>query len=109
MGYSIVCTQSCSQKRFTDWFDNLHDRAGKFRILERLRRIELGNMGDVKALGEGLYKMRVMVGPGYRLYYMQRGPTLIFLLAGGDKSTGDNDIERAKEIARTIGEHHESS
>jgi len=96
-------------KKFTEWFDNLRDRAGKFRILARLRRVELGNLGDVKALGEGLYEMRMTVGPGYHLYYAQRGPTMIFLLAGGDKSTQDNDIKRAKEIARTIGEHHEPS
>ncbi|QIE23835.1 hypothetical protein SBC1_17270 [Caballeronia sp. SBC1] len=72
MGYSIGCTQSCSHK-FTEWLENLRDRTGKFRILARLRRVELGNLGDVKALGEGLHEMRMTVGPGYRLYYMQRG------------------------------------
>lgn len=86
--------------------------AGSHRQIQNpcaLRRVELGNLGDVKALGEGLHEMRMTVGPGYRLYYTQRGPTLIFLLVGGDKSTQDNDIKRAKEIARTIGEHHEPS
>jgi putative addiction module killer protein len=106
---TVLDVHNPAVKKFTEWFDNLRDRAGKFRILARLRRVELGNLGDVKALGENLYEMRMTVGLGYRLYYLQRGPALIFLLAGGDKSTQDNDIKRAKEIARTTGNHNEPS
>jgi len=69
-----------------------------------LRRVELDNLGDVKSVGESVYEMRLTVGPGYRLYYTRRGQTVTFLLAGGDKSTQDSDVRRAKDLARNLGE-----
>jgi len=68
----------------------------------RIRRVSLGNLGDVKPVGEGVSELRIPYGPGYRVYLARRGETLIVLLAGGDKSSQRRDIERAKELARGL-------
>ena len=70
------------------------------RINARIRRLSVGNPGDVKPVGEGISEMRIHYGPGYRVYYLQRGHVFIFPLAGGDKSTKDTDIKRALKIAQ---------
>ena len=70
------------------------------RITARIRRLSLGNFGDVKPVGGGVSEMRVDYGPGYRVYFVQRGEMLVILLAGGDKSTQGRDIARARELAR---------
>jgi putative addiction module killer protein len=82
------------------WHRALRDRIGKARIDARINRLKDGNAGDAKPIGEGCSEMRINYGPGYRIYYKDMGAELILLLAGGDKSTQDRDIERAKEIAR---------
>lgn len=87
---------------YAEWFDDLRDRVAKVRIDIRVRRLSLGNPGDVKPVGEGVSELRVNVGPGYRVYYTQRGDTLVVLLAGGDKSTQDHDIRVAKSLARDL-------
>jgi putative addiction module killer protein len=84
---------------FDSWLSGLRDRQAKARILVRIERLSLGNPGDVKPVGGGISEMRVDYGAGYRVYYMQRGELLIIILAGGDKSTQDVDIETAKAIA----------
>ncbi|MEI5666067.1 type II toxin-antitoxin system RelE/ParE family toxin [Bosea sp. CCNWLW174] len=84
---------------FSTWLEDLRDNAAKARILVRLRRLELGNPGDVKPVGEGVSEMRIDYGPGYRVYFIQRGKELIVLLCGGDKRTQANDIARAQQIA----------
>jgi len=84
---------------FDSWLSGLRDRQAKARILVRIERLTLGNPGDVKPVGGGISEMRVDYGAGYRVYYMQRGELLIVILAGGDKSTQDVDIETAKAIA----------
>ena len=66
----------------------------------RIRRLSLGNPGDVKPIGSGVSELRIDYGPGYRVYFVQRGPMLIILLAGGDKRTQERDIKRALELAR---------
>jgi len=66
----------------------------------RIRRIMLGNIGDCKAIGEGVFEIRIDFGPGYRVYFIRKQHTLIVLLAGGDKSTQTRDIQKAKELAR---------
>lgn len=91
-------------KRYADWFDGLRDRQARVRIDARIRRLSLGNPGDVKPVGEGVSEMRLDFGPGYRIYYMQRGEQLVILLAGGDKSSQARDIETAKSLARRIKE-----
>jgi putative addiction module killer protein len=87
---------------YSSWFDKLHDKAAKVRIDIRIRRLSLGNPGDVKPVGEGVSELRVNFGPGYRIYFMQRGEEFVVLLAGGDKSTQDQDISTAKSLAREL-------
>ena len=84
---------------FTDWFAALRDGQAKARILVRIRRLALGNAGDVKPVGASISEMRINYGPGYRAYYRQRGKDLVILLCGGDKSTQASDISAAKKIA----------
>jgi putative addiction module killer protein len=71
-------------------------------VTARIRRVALGNLGDIKPVGEGVSELRIPYGPGYRVYLAQRGDTLVILLAGGDKSSQRRDIERAKELARGL-------
>ena len=85
---------------FARWLASLRDRRARMRITARIRRLSLGNFGDVKPVGGGISEMRVDYGPGYRVYFVQRGETLVILLAGGDKSTQGRDIARARELAR---------
>ena len=87
---------------FTRWLADLPDRAAHQRIIARLRRIELGNPGDVAPVGEGVSEIRIDYGPGYRLYFVQRGRTMIFMLCGGDKKTQRRDIAKAKSMAKEI-------
>ncbi|MHB1757919.1 MAG: type II toxin-antitoxin system RelE/ParE family toxin [Leptospirillum sp.] len=87
---------------YSEWFSDLRDRAAKARIDIRIRRLSLGNPGDVKAVGDGVSELRIDYGPGYRLYFAQRGLNLILLLAGGNKSTQEKDIKTAKEIVRKL-------
>jgi putative addiction module killer protein len=72
------------------------------RIEARIRRLSLGNFGDVRPVGEGVSEMRIDYGPGYRVYFVQRGAALVVLLAGGDKRTQERDIETARALAREL-------
>lgn len=87
---------------YVAWFAGLRDRATKVRIDIRIRRLSLGNAGDVKPVGEGVSELRVNYGPGYRVYFIHKGGEYIVLLAGGDKSTQDRDIHLAKTLARDL-------
>jgi putative addiction module killer protein len=89
---------------FSLWLRTLRDQQAKARIVARIRRASFGNVGDVRSVGAGVSEMRVDYGPGYRVYFVRRGDMLIILLCGGDKSTQDRDIERAKAIARELRE-----
>ncbi|MCW5610581.1 MAG: type II toxin-antitoxin system RelE/ParE family toxin [Rubrivivax sp.] len=87
---------------YAAWFTSLRDRSAKTRIDIRIRRLSLGNPGDAKPVGEGVSELRIDLGPGYRVYFLQRGTVLIVLLAGGDKSTQAQDIRKAKALARNL-------
>jgi len=87
---------------YTKWFARMKDIRAKARIDIRIRRLSLGNPGDVKPVGKGVSELRVDVGKGYRVYFIQRDEQLIILLAGGHKGTQQNDIERAIKIASEI-------
>jgi putative addiction module killer protein len=88
---------------FEKWFTKLRDINGKGRILSRLKRAELGNLGDFKAISAGLFEMRIDCGPGYRIYFTRKGEVIILLLIGGDKSTQDRDILKAKQMLSELG------
>ncbi len=85
---------------YSRWFARLRDRQAKLRINDRIRRLLLGNPGDVGPVGEGVSELRIDHGPGYRVYYLHRGDALVILLAGGDKDSQSRDIQRAIELAR---------
>ncbi|WP_426441652.1 type II toxin-antitoxin system RelE/ParE family toxin [Bradyrhizobium genosp. P] len=87
---------------FDSWLSNLPDRRAAARIASRIERLGLGNPGDVRPVGEGVSEMRLAYGPGYRMYYKQTGQRIILVLCGGDKSTQDRDIKRAREIAAQL-------
>jgi putative addiction module killer protein len=87
---------------FVTWFTALRDREARARITARIRRLSLGNPGDVKPVGGGVSEMRIDYGPGYRVYFIGRGDVVVVLLCGGDKRTQDRDIARAIELAQEI-------
>ena len=87
---------------FDAWLKGIKDGMTHRRLLTRLRKATLGNLGDVKSVGEGVFEMRGHCGPGWRMYYVQRGAVLIVMLGGGDKSTQAADITKALKLARTI-------
>ena len=89
---------------FDKWLARLRDTQGRQRILARVTRLAFGNPGDVKSVGDGVSEMRVPHGPGYRVYFTQRGELLVVLLIGGDKSSQDRDIAKAKRLAAGLGE-----
>jgi putative addiction module killer protein len=89
---------------FTKWFNSLKDRRAKARIQARIDRVELGHFGDSEPVGEGVGELRIFYGPGYRVYFVERGAVVVILLSGGDKSTQQTDIAKAKEIARNLEE-----
>jgi putative addiction module killer protein len=87
---------------FARWFERLRDREARARIAIRIRRMSLGNFGTSRAVGSGVEELKIDWGPGYRVYYVRRGATLVVLLAGGDKRTQRQDIARAIGLARTL-------
>lgn len=86
---------------FESWFGGLRDVQARARITARIRRLSLGNAGDVKPVGAGVSEMRIDHGPGYRVYYLQRSGVVAVLLCGGDKRTQQRDIRLAVDIAKT--------
>ena len=85
---------------FTAWLDNVKDERAAARIVTRIRRMEIGNAGDVRPVGEGVSEIRIDYGPGYRVYFIRRGRTLVILLCGGDKKSQRKDIAVAKRMAK---------
>jgi putative addiction module killer protein len=97
MNYIIQQTQT-----FSAWHLSVRDLRAKIAIARRIDRAAAGNLGDVKAVGDGVSELRVDVGAGYRVYFIMRGGVVIVLLAGGDKSSQNADIRRAKKLAKEI-------
>ncbi|MDD2609766.1 MAG: type II toxin-antitoxin system RelE/ParE family toxin [Giesbergeria sp.] len=95
--YSILETEA-----FADWVDGLRDMPTCIRLRRRINKAKLGNLGDVKSVGDGVWEMREFFGPGWRMYYIQRGDVLIVMLGGGDKSSQERDIAAAKAMAKEI-------
>jgi len=86
-------------EEFAKWLRDLKDLRGRAKIFDRLDRLADGNPGNARSVGAGIVELKIDYGPGYRVYYVQRGEFLILLLCGGDKSTQDKDIQRAKVLA----------
>ena len=101
MNYSSREVEVRQTTVFRNWLDNLKDKRAAERIAQRLVRVRAGLLGDAKFF-EGIGELRVNYGPGYRLYFVQRGRVLIILLCGGDKSTQSKDIQRAKQMATEV-------
>ena len=95
-------TEIRKTEAYARWIDGLRDIRARARILARVERLATGNPGDVKPVGEGVSELRIHYGPGYRVYYTQRGRELVILLAGGDKSTQARDIKTALRLARNL-------
>ena len=87
---------------FTAWIDDLNDETLRGIILVRIKRLELGLMGDVQSVGDGVSELRIHLGAGWRLYLTQRGTRLVILLVGGSKRTQKRDIKRAKDLAALV-------
>lgn len=97
--YSVLRSSS-----FDKWLKKLRDTKGRARIVARIRAAELGHLGDVKSVGDGVNEMRIHYGPGYRVYFKRTGKQIIFLLVGGDKASQKRDIQKAKRIAKSLEE-----
>jgi len=87
---------------YARWYKKLRDRQAKGRIDVRIRRLSLGNPGDVKSVGEGVSELRIDYSPGYRVYFVQKGRSVVILLAGGDKGSQTQDIKTALELSRGL-------
>lgn len=95
--YTVIETE-----QFIQWFNSLKDRTTRARLQRRLRKASLGNLGDCKSVGDNVWEMREVFGPGWRMYYVLHGSTIIMMLGGGDKSSQKKDIERAKALAQEL-------
>lgn len=89
-------------QEFLRWVSKLRDDRAEIRINSRLDLLAIGHPGDHKAVGEGVYELRIHYGPGYRVYYTYRGSKLVIVLAGGDKSSQNKDIRRAKNLTKRL-------
>lgn len=87
---------------FSKWLESLRDRNARSRVQARIIRLGLGNPGDVKSVGHGVSELRIDHGPGYRVYFIEKGSELVILLAGGNKSTQSKDIKKAIELAENL-------
>lgn len=87
---------------FDAWFDALKDTGAKARLIARLRKVSLGNLGDVSPVGEGVSEMREHFGAGWRMYFVQRGNTIVVMLGGGNKSTQKRDIVKAIALSKKL-------
>ena len=99
-----VYSNDAGERPFQDWIETLKDRTGADKILLRIRRIPLGNLGDHKFIVDGVFELRIPAGPGYRVYFGRVENSIILLLCGGDKSSQDKDIQQALKYWKDYGE-----
>jgi putative addiction module killer protein len=98
----VFYTAAADECPFEAWLNRLRDRQARVRIRSRLDRVGMGNFGDYKAVGEGVFELRVDYGPGYRIYFAKAGSTIVLLLCGGAKSTQPQDILKAQDYWKTF-------
>lgn len=101
-GYNQLMYQITETEEFSQWLRGLKDVRTRLRLIKRLRRASLGNLGDVRSVGDGIFEMREFFGPGWRMYYLQKDLMLVLMLGGGEKSTQTRDIQRVKILAREV-------
>jgi putative addiction module killer protein len=104
IGYTAAMIEVRQTLEFSSWLLRLKDDNAVARIVGRIRRMEQGNRGDVRSVGAGVMEMRIDYGPGYRVYFVQHGSSVVILLCAGDKRTQATDIRRARALAREIAE-----
>lgn len=85
---------------YEKWFSKIKDITARVKIDRRIERLKMGNFGDVKSVGEGVSELRIDYGQGYRIYFTKQGEVIVLLLCGGDKSTQEKDIKKAKEMLK---------
>lgn len=95
--YTVIETEE-----FSAWLDGLRDRTTKMRLAARLTKARLGNLGDTKPVGEGVFEMREFFGPGWRMYYVEQAGALVVMLGGGDKTTQQQDVKRAIQLSKEL-------
>ena len=101
MVYTLIVEYEVRQTTvFSKWLSKIRDAVAKASIARRIARLENGNFGDSKSVGGGVYELKIDVGKGYRVYFTNKGGRIVILLVGGDKSTQDEDIKTAKEMAK---------
>ena len=100
--YNVGVIEIRTSKVFDSWLRKLRDTQARARILVRITRLSLGNPGDVRPVGGGVSEMRIDYGPGYRVYYVRHDAALVVLLVGGDKSSQEQDIAKAIELAHGL-------
>jgi putative addiction module killer protein len=98
----VFYTKAADERPFEAWLNRLRDRQARVRIKSRLDRIILGNFGDFKSVGEGVFELRIDYGPGYRVYFAKTEATIVLLLCGGDKATQPQDILKAQDYWKTF-------
>jgi putative addiction module killer protein len=102
MGYIRCVIEVRQTEEFSGWLRRLSDVHAAARIVGRIRRMEMGNPGDTRSVGQGVVEMRIDYGPGYRVYYVHRGVQIVILLCAGDKRTQKQDIKRAQKMAEIM-------
>jgi putative addiction module killer protein len=95
--YDIEITEE-----FENWLSNIQDNKTQKVIVKRIRTISLGSLGETRSLDNGLFEAKIRYGSGFRLYFVNKGTKIIVLLCGGDKSTQNQDIKRARKLAKEI-------
>ena len=106
MVHIVVVFEIIESATFKRWIEGLRDRRAVARISARLRSISIGNLGDTRSVGNGISEIRIHYGPGYRIYFVREGETVIVLLCGGDKDSQQRDIRRAGRLALDWKESH---
>jgi putative addiction module killer protein len=100
-----VYQDESGKEPFTDWLNGLRDQKGRRAVLQRIGRLEQGLYGDCETVGEGVFELRLFLGPGYRVYFGEEGDTVVLLLCGGDKGSQTRDIKAAKEYWKEYKDH----